>query len=341
MAEARVSLLSVLLQVNTESEDTMCVTCLNDGRLITGHESAFKVWSPICDGNSLLCTVAAPNITCVCQNPRDQHQLAVSVSSSVACYDVRNLSIPVQVYSYNSDEINEVCFHPTGPYISACDDAGEVKVINTDTHRLFKTLSGHHSNLCTCAKFLPRKPWEVVSGGMDCKVVRWDFSRPRRIGEVFTQCASEEVQSENLFINPPMVHSLDTWTSNHCVVCGLGNGIVAVYEIKGKEIISKCMSSIHSAMVACVCCLERMEAGENMYYIVSGGIDRKIVLSHMVERKERANSANKKISLSAVYLEPVSEIQHCSKVNWICLDSTGNNVYVADQTSAVSVYKLF
>lgn len=344
MAEAQVSRLQMLSKIKTDSEDTLCVTCLYDGRVISGHESVFKVWSAMDDGNTFLHTVAsstAGEITCICQNPRDHYQLAVSVSSSVACYDTRNFSKPAQVYSYNSDEINEICYHPTGAYISACDDAGEVKIVSTDTCRLFKTLSGCHSNLCTCAKFLPRKPWEVVSGGMDCKVVRWDFSRPRPVAEVSTQSATEEVRSENMLVNPPMVHSLDTWTSNHCIACGLGNGVVAVYETRGKEITPKCMSSVHSAMVACVCCIERVENGEKKYYVVSGGNDCKIVLSQLVEKEEKTMSAKKRNFQSAKSLQSVAEKQHCSKVNWMCVDSTGNNIYVVDQTRATTVYNLF
>ena len=346
MAEASVSGLHALRQINTDSEDTLCVSCLSDGRIISGHESAFKVWSSISDGgfrdgNSLLHTVALPlagDVTCICQSPRHQQQLAVSVSSSVVCYDLQNLSTPVQVYSYNSDEINQICFHHSGPYVCACDDSGDVKIINTDTSTLFKTLSGRHSNLCMSAKFLPRKPWEVVSGGMDCKVVRWDFSRPRPIVELSTQSASEEVQSENMLVNPPMVHSIDTWTSNHCIACGLGNGIVAVYELRGKEITLKCKSTAHSAMVVCVRCFEQVENGEKCYYIVSGANDCKVVLLRMTDKEESATY--QKTAHGLGHLQPVTEIQHSSKINWICTDSMVN-VYVADQTPFVSIYKLF
>ena len=340
MAEASISGLHVPRQINTGSEDTLCISCLSDGRIISGHESAFKVWSSISEGSSLLHSVTLPiagDVTCICQNPRDQHQLAVSVSSSVVCYDLQNLSTPVQVHTYNSDEINQICFHPTGQYICACDDSGDVKIINTDTSTLFKTLSGRHSNLCTSAKFLPRKPWEVVSGGMDCKVVRWDFSRPRPIVEVSTKSASEEMQSENMLVNPPMVHNIDTWTSNHCVACGLGNGLVAVYELRGKEITLKCKSIAHSAMVVCVCCLERMENGEKCYYIISGANDCKLVLLRMTDKEQTSAATCQK---ATVHLQVVTEIQHSSKINWICTESMGN-VYVADQTPFVSIYRLF
>ena len=341
---ANISKWSILRQIDARSEDTLCVTSLADGRLISCHESAFKVWRA--DGSSLLHTIAAPtagDVTCVCQSPADQHQLAVSVSSTVACYDDRNLSAPVHSYQCNSEEVNEVYFHHRGPYLCACDDSGEVKIIDTENRKLFKTLSGRHSNLCASAKFLPRKPWEVVSGGMDCKVIRWDFSRPRPIAEVSTQQTSGETRSEDMLVNPPMVHSLDTWPSNHCVACGLGNGDVVVYEMRGKEIAVKCLLSLHSAMVARVCCIERVERGEKSYYVVSGANDCKLVLSKMVEREkgtERDASVHKRGSRSVTHLQPVSEVQHGSKVNWLCVNSAATEVYVADQTSIVTVYEL-
>ena len=330
-------------KIETNSKETLCVCCLSDGRLISGHEATLKLWSPMSESKPLLMhsvnlsvrtsgNITESDITCVCQSPRNQQYIAVSVSSSVLSYDLRNLSAPIQVYSYNRDEINQISFHATGPYICACDDSGEVKVINTDNSTLFKTLAGRHSNLCTCAKFLPRKPWEIVSGGMDCKVVRWDFSRPRPITEVSTQIASSEMQLDNMFINPPMVHSLDSWTSNHCFACGLGNGMVAVYEVRDKEIVLKCMSTPHSAMVVCVCCIERVG---KRYYVVAGGNDCKIVLLEMTEKEVQIPHQK-----YACHLRMVADIQHNSKVNWISVDEAGN-VIVADQTSFISVYKMF
>lgn len=322
-----------LHRLKTGFEDTQCVCFLSDGRLVSGHQSTFKLWSNIyCEEISLIQTVTLPtagDISCICQNPRDKQKLAVSVSSSVVYYDIRALSSPVQVYSYNNDDINEVSFHPSGPYICACDDAGEVKVINTETSKLFKTLCGSHSNLCTCARFLPRKPWGIVSGGMDCKVVKWDFSIPRPIAEVSTQTKIGELNSENMFVNPPMVYSLDSWTSNYYVACGLGNGMIAVYEIRDKEINLKCTSIPHSAMVVSVCCIEQHNNGKESYYVVSGANDSKIVLSEVAEMDGTYN----------LYIKLVSEIKHSSKINCISVDHAGN-VAVADQTNFVTVYRL-
>ena len=328
-------------RINTNLEDTSCVCCLSDGRLLSGHESTFKLWSSVRVSNPLLLRAvdvhAVGGITNICQSPKDQHQVAVAVSSSVMCYDLRNLSAPFQMYSYNREEINEVCFHTTQPYICACDDSGEIKIIDIETSRLFRTLTGYHSNLCTCAKFVNQTLPVVLSGGMDCKVIMWDFINARPITEVSAQSISTKVQSGKTFINPPMVHCLDTWTSIQCVACGLGNGMVAVYEIGDKEMTLQCSLVPHSSMVVCVCCIERLENGAKRYYIVSGGNDCRLVVMQMVEEKQHQGAA---YPAAVMQLKVVEEVQHASKINWISVDIIGS-VTVADQTSFLSIYKIF
>ena len=44
--------------------------------------------------------------------------------------------------------------------------------------RVFKTCrrSGHE-NICSSVAFHPKRAWELVSGGLDCLLINWDFSR--------------------------------------------------------------------------------------------------------------------------------------------------------------------
>lgn len=320
--------------------DVLCISCCSNGQVISGHDSAFKIWSE--NGESLLHTVATPTageVTCSCQSPTEPHHMAISVATTVAIYDDRNLCSPLQQYHFNKEEINEICFHGKGPYLSACDDAGEIKVIHTEDNKVFRTLSGLHSNICSSVKFLPRRPWELVSGGMDCKVVRWDFNRPKPIAEVSTQ--ERVAKSEGMLVNPPLVHSLSVWTSNHCVACGLGNGDILVYEIRAKGLELKCAASLHSSMVVCLCCIEKKIGKEHRYFIVSGANDCKIILSEIVLSDVPNASISRKCTHGNTLLQPVTEIQHCSKINWLSVSSTGAELFVADQTPFFSVYKLF
>ena len=312
-------------QIETKSEDTHVVCCLSDGRLATGHcDSTCKIWSPVGrESTSLQCTLRLPlegDVSSICQSPIHDHLLALSVSSSISCYDLRNLSSPFQIFSHNVEEINQIRFHTCQPYMCACDDAGEIKVISTKEWKVLETLTGCHSNLCTCVSFLPLKPWEIVSGSMDCKLVRWNWSKATPLVEVMVH---ENMPSGSTLVNPPMVYSLDTWADIECVACGLGNGVVAVYDIKDGGIKLKCLSTLHCSMVVCVCCIEKLET-INKHYVVSGGNDGKIVLSMVTENLKE---------LKLIYV-----IQHCSKINCISVDS--ENIFVADQTPLITVYKI-
>jgi hypothetical protein len=115
-----------------------------------------------------------------------------------------------------------------------------------------------------------------------------------------------------------MVYSLDTWKTNQCVACGLGNGEVLVYEFQEKEMTLKSALALHSSMVVCVCCIERVE---RRYFVISGANDGKIAVSIMTDQG----------------LTLLSEKQHPSKINWITVDVAGN-IIVADQTPFVSIY---
>ena len=66
-----------------------------------------------------------------------------------------------------------VCFAISLVAISACDDSGVVKIIDTQKGSLYKTLRGRHSNICNSVQFRPRSMWNVASGSLDCSAVLW------------------------------------------------------------------------------------------------------------------------------------------------------------------------
>ena len=55
--------------------------------------------------------------------------------------------------SFNNDEINSISAAPTGRFLAAADDAGDVKVIDASTWQLFKSMRGAHDNICSSAVF--------------------------------------------------------------------------------------------------------------------------------------------------------------------------------------------
>ncbi|KAK6124184.1 hypothetical protein DH2020_042093 [Rehmannia glutinosa] len=114
----------------------------------------------------------------------------------------------LESYNYNKDEINQIACHPKSSFLAAADDAGDVKVIDVHQKCLYKTLrAGHESvscpilkivtsspdhfifmltlltlnstKICSSVQFLPWRSWEVITGGLDSKLVMWDFSKGR------------------------------------------------------------------------------------------------------------------------------------------------------------------
>ena len=55
--------------------------------------------------------------------------------------------------AFNNDEINSVSAAPNGRFLAAADDAGDVKIIDTSTWQLFKSMRGAHDNICSSAVF--------------------------------------------------------------------------------------------------------------------------------------------------------------------------------------------
>lgn len=337
-------------KLDTGQEDTFCLCSARDGRLLTGHYSVIKIWDPSKNWSlSHSIYTAQGEVTCIAQSPVLDHCVAASVGSTVLMFDLRSSSKPVNEFSFLSEDINEVTFHPKGTYLSACDDAGDIAVIDTSKGQLYRTLTKQHENICSSVKFHPRKPWELISGGLDCRVIRWDFNRGRPLSSCSTQDAVQKVSdatSSSYLVNPPMVHSLDFVNGSFpALVCGLGNGSVAAYAFRKdkKELELLCVSQWkHSASIAHICCTGG--DGELSNLVISGGNDCKVCVSRFIKEDvyqgERSAATHADCSFKLVLLNTFS---HGSKVNWISVDSSSKHyllVCVADQTQFISVYQI-
>ena len=125
----------------------------------------------------------------------------------------------VQCFGVNADEVNSVAARAAnGGWVAAGDDAGEVQVISLQQPpgargaaaaaaaagnatagsaagggagsvttpapsrpAAYKTLRRGHTNICAAVAFRPHRPWDLLSGGLDCRAVSWDFSRLRPV----------------------------------------------------------------------------------------------------------------------------------------------------------------
>ena len=375
---------SVVATLDTKEEENICICSSRNGNLLTGHESKFKVWScTVADKYewTLIYDVSIPekgDVTCISQFPDTNEKYAVSFNNCVAVYTLLSGSClqPLHMFHFNADEINQIDINSKGTLICAGDDNGEIKVIDIENLCLYKTLTRQHNNICSTVRFNPRKPWEIFSGGLDCQLIRWDFSRGRPLFVLDIQESDRkggmndynEQTTGSYMVNPPMAHSIDVFGSIHSFACGLGDGSVSVYSaLSSKRLEAICSTSLHSASVAYVRCLEtpsEQEARALNHFVVSGGNDGKICISRLrYEQRETQTKAQKKqrnrLQQASGDLDLTLTISHGSKVNWIAVcnkskmgetlkpsatvtytSSPTLMMFVADQTSLVTMYEV-
>ncbi|KAE9331648.1 hypothetical protein PF008_g15327 [Phytophthora fragariae] len=223
--------LNVKKALGTDDEDESAVNSLAFGKATAGAESAY---------------------------------IYVAAGTKVLTFDVRQPALIVdcadrEVFQQNEDEINVLSRHAGkhGKFLSAPDDTGDICVYDLERHRLFKTLRGQHTNICSAAPFRPNAPWNLVSGGMDGLLLFWDFSRGRvkfsidlntgvnGLGNSATADGEGGVQQ---MFNPPLVHSLAFALNGKSFVAGLGDASIAVVDFGSKQIVRRLKH--HGAMVS-------------------------------------------------------------------------------------------
>ena len=200
-----------------------------EGVVASGGEGELNVWSK--DGsshNKLLCPSPSTqlddskDINGVCFCVKNPERLYASCRNKVFGYDLRNPSSTVCEFEFNQDEINQVAIHYKGGFLAACDDSGDIKVIDVLSGRLFKTLSGRNDNICSTVQFRPNRPWEILSGSMDYRIISWDFSSGRALQELNVQELDEDSNQGAYFLNPPFVHSVHMAGDGRMFAAGLG-----------------------------------------------------------------------------------------------------------------------
>lgn len=341
-------------KLNSEREDTLCLCVHPAGELYSGHESCFMQWKDGKRIESVSLTGVVNSITC---SPLDDNFLSVAVDNAVVVYDRRSTSKPLQEFRFNQEEVNHTALNEKGNFLAACDDSGEVKIIDLESNKLYKTLTKHHTNICNSVQFRPTKPSELITGALDCTVVRWDYTRNQPLDKISMQLGEHDSYS----INPPMVHTISIADHGNTFVCGLGNGSVVVYKILGKNITRlACMRKLHDA-----CCSHLQHArfsSSNGDCLLSGGNDGKVLMFQVMEEeaKEPLHSSQKKLTAGKaagkgksrrklpsdgtstkplVDIDVTLSLPHGAKVNWITSAHCGH-VYVADHTPYISVYQL-
>lgn len=326
----------------TGREEVLSLCVSREQNILTGHESSMLVWSldTNCQNASLKESLEPPvkgGVTCICQFPHET-ALALSVDQSIVLYQyaivnglMTSLSLKEQ-FCFNSEEINQIDIHPKGTFLCACDDNGQITVVDIANKKILCTLSRYHESICSTVKFSIRKPWELVSGGLDCTIGRWDFSRGRLLAKLST---NDNATSDSFMVNPPMVHSLDVFHAHHSIVCGLGDGSLVVYSLNSpKGLDLACQAHAHRSSIACVCCavIKNKSDSATTDFVVSAGND-KMLCVHKLVYKTGPNGATIR---DLLLVGRICDIHKVNEIGISCGDSL--LIFTADVTGSVSIY---
>ena len=285
-------------------------------------------------------------VPAVCFHPAaDGRRLFAGAGARVLELDLRRAGSgagPVRAFEWSRDEVNQVAVNSKGTLLAAADDSGEVVVVDLGQGELQKRLRGGHDNICGSVQFRLRRPWEVVSGGLDCRVVRWDFAKGRAVGVLPMEGGSggDDVGGGRVF-NPPMAHSVSTAGARdvaHLVAVGRGDGVVGVYDLDAETRAPK--AGVKAAPPKR--CLFGREAGGHR-----SGVSHATFLELSGEHRVLSVGNDRRLILWDWQAEPgadrgpkIWEARHNCVANWACPVPGTHSVAVADVTGDVRLYAL-
>lgn len=309
--------------LSSVAEDGRCILWSSEGEILTNTLVNNADDGSGCSTKSAVTASDDCPLNSVKFVPNDPNKLFISSGNKVFGFDVRKPLSPFSKFEYNSEEINQISINEKGEYLATCDDDGEIKIIDLRQDRLFKTLSRHHSNICSSVQFRHQRPWQIISAGLDCNVIHWDFStgKPRQVFNVNKYLQSKKAPNE-LLINPPFAHSISMADDGRTFASGLGNGEIGLFHFKGKTFECSKTFKAHDSEVSQV---YYFKTKSSKSLLVSGGNDANINL-WKGDGEEHGL---------------IQQIVHGSKINWIsCSSLLKDLIFVADQSSNVNVYEI-
>lgn len=206
----------------------------------------------------------------------DARRASSSLSSTSALSSSR--AAVVRTLFTSDDDVAHVSLNAKGDLLAACDDCGDVTLVPLRTSQESsaaaalppRTLRRHHSNCVAAAGFRPSRPGELVSVGLDGKVIRWECTagtagggrllRSWDAAEQLSDVAAREAAaaaaaaaaggggggkaalapSHACSVNPPLCHSVALCSRNgnggeRLAAVGCGDGSVLLINLDAKR----------------------------------------------------------------------------------------------------------
>jgi len=338
---------SSVLCVNTQKQSGQIVSGGEDGKLC--------VWTP---EGKLATSVERPDSCCTSAifSSDNPNIVYAAFGEEILVLDITRSPHPIHTFESNTDEINQLDYDFKERYLGACDDSGEVKIYSIQDKKVFKTLRHKHTNICSTIAFRPGRPWEIISGGLDCQFVHWDFSKAKCLNQFNTQKLFPTPGESPHMINPPFVHHIASSPIGTQIACALENGQIPILDCSKKHLKPVYTLLAHTQGVSQVHFL-------NENTLISSGNDSCIhewdlTKSNLYDQNvdsssgnEESSSSGNEASSSSGNEERASEIsslcrkrtiQRNGKINWLSIDSKDahQRLLVADDTSEIDVINL-
>ncbi|KAL7129841.1 hypothetical protein ABFS83_13G094500 [Erythranthe nasuta] len=350
---------------------TCCVASrIRPGLIATAAEDGCVCWYDLrCKDVLFSMDVGNGNpVSSLCFKPGDEDIIYVSAGNEVKCFDLHMTDSwkQLQSYSYNKDEINQIACHPKSSFLAAADDAGDIKIIDVHQRCLYKTLRAGHNSICSSVQFLPWRSWEVITGGLDSKLVMWDFSKGRPKTIMDFGIGGDAGQ----FCNPAFVHAvivpdLDIVDKvGKICVTARGDGVINIINLEPEiaplksKISTKHKLGSNSKIpkdndsqsadekdgnfqldytmgghTSAVSSVTFSMFGEKGKFIISGGNDKSVKVWDWFKCSDAGRATGNVGDLLC------SNISLSKKVNWLCTTpSDSENLVVCDTSKIVKVY---
>ncbi|VVB08085.1 unnamed protein product [Arabis nemorensis] len=340
-----------------KSAATCCIASRDrPGLVVTSGEDGCVCWFDLrCKDVQFTINVGTEPVSSLCFKTGNEKILYASCGNEIKSFDVHTLGDdslkPFESYSYNKDEVNQVVCNGRSSFLAFADDSGDVKIIDIGRKCLYKTLRAGHTSICSTVQFIPWRPWEVLTGGLDSKLVLWDFSKGR--SQKIIDFGTDSQSNSGQCLNPAFVHSIAVpeidMVDKLGKICAVarGDGIVDLINIEselsrkgtskgsGSSNVTKRVSldySVdgHKAAVSCVAFSLFQEKGR---FLISGGNDKTVKIWDCWKCLDSDNNNNRNFLHLNINLS--------KKVNWLCTSqSDSENLVVCDTTRVVKVYSI-
>uniref|UniRef100_A0A5B7AZL6 Putative cellulose synthase A catalytic subunit 8 n=1 Tax=Davidia involucrata TaxID=16924 RepID=A0A5B7AZL6_DAVIN len=233
---------------------TCCIASRDrPGLVATSGEDGCICWFDMrCKDVLYVMDVGNNPISSLCFKSGNEDIIYASSGNEVKAFDVHMATSwkPLESHNYNKEEINQITCNSKSSFLAAADDGGDIKIIDIHQQCLYKTLRAGHTSICSSVQFLPWRPWEVITGGLDSKLVIWDFSkgRPYKIVDFGVPDVDSRGNAGQCF-NPAFVHAIAVPEvdmldkSDKICVVARGDGGVDVINIEAELAAIKSKSS--------------------------------------------------------------------------------------------------